>query len=61
MKTRLLTAALAVCTALAVLTFVAIALLRWPLLWVLLGIGGAACLWAYRVLALLAPEPETFP
>ena len=22
----------------------------WPLLWVLLGIGGSACLWAYRVL-----------
>jgi chromate transporter len=41
---------LAVCTALAVATFVAIALLRWPLAWVLLGIGGGACLWAYRVL-----------
>jgi len=39
-----------VCIALAVLTFVAIALLRWPLAWVLLGLGGAACLWAYRVL-----------
>ncbi|MDO9203390.1 MAG: chromate transporter [Hydrogenophaga sp.] len=39
------------CIALAVLTFVAIALLRWPLLWVLLGVGGGACLWAYRVLA----------
>ncbi len=38
------------CTVLAALTFVAIALLRWPLLWVLLGIGGGACLWAYRVL-----------
>ena len=39
-----------VCIGLAVLTFVAIALLRWPLAWVLLGLGGAACLWAYRVL-----------
>jgi chromate transporter len=39
------------CIALAALTFVAIALLRWPLLWVLLGIGGGACLWAYRVVA----------
>ncbi|MDO9148653.1 MAG: chromate transporter [Hydrogenophaga sp.] len=38
------------CVALAVLTFVAIALMRWPLLWVLPGIGGAACLWAYRVM-----------
>lgn len=40
-----------VCVFLAVLTFVAIGLLRWPLLWVLLGIGGGACLWAYRVLS----------
>lgn len=39
-----------VCIALASLTFVAIALLRWPLLWVLLGIGGGACVWAYQVL-----------
>jgi chromate transporter len=43
---------LGVCIGLAVLTFVAIALLRWPLAWVLLGLGGAACLWAYRVLGL---------
>jgi chromate transporter len=41
---------LGVCIGLAALTFVAIALLRWPLAWVLLGIGGSACLWAYRVL-----------
>lgn len=39
-----------VCIALAAATFVAIALLRWPLAWVLLVIGGGACLWAYRVL-----------
>ena len=39
-----------VCITLAALTFVAIALLRWPLLWVLLGIGGGACVWAYQVL-----------
>lgn len=39
-----------VCIGLAALTFIAIALLRWPLLWVLLGIGGMACLWAYRKL-----------
>jgi chromate transporter len=42
---------LGVCIALAALTFVAVALLRWPLLWVLLGIGGCACLWACRVLS----------
>jgi len=40
----------AACLLLATLTFVAIAMLRWPLLWVLLGLGGCACLWAYRVL-----------
>lgn len=39
------------CIFLAVLTFIAIGLLRWPLLWVLLSIGGGACLWAYRVLS----------
>ena len=39
-----------VCIGLAALTFVAIALLRWPLLWVLLTIGGGASVWAYRVL-----------
>lgn len=42
------------CLALAALTFVAIALLRWPLAWVLLGLGGAACAWAYRRLGMAA-------
>jgi len=40
-------ALLPVCMALVALTFVAIALLRWPLAWVLLGIGGAGCVWAW--------------
>jgi chromate transporter len=31
-------------------TFIAIALLRVPLIWVLLGLGGTAALWAYRLL-----------
>lgn len=35
---------------LAVITFVAIALLRAPLAWVLLGLGALACGWAYRQL-----------
>lgn len=35
------------CYLLAILTFVAIALLRWPLIWVLLGLGGVACSWAW--------------
>ncbi len=42
------------CMALAALTFVAIALLRWPLIWVLLGIGGAACVWAWVKLGVQA-------
>lgn len=41
------------CIGLAIVTFVAIALLRLPLAWVLLVVGGGACLWAYRVLGLL--------
>ncbi|WP_233505737.1 chromate transporter [Rhodoferax lacus] len=39
-----------VCWVLAALTFVAIAILRLPLAWVLLGVGGAACVYAYRTL-----------
>lgn len=38
------------CWSLAAITFTAIALLRIPLAWVLLGIGGLACTWAYRQL-----------
>lgn len=38
---------LPLCTALAVLTFIAIALLHWPLLWVLLVLGGSACVLAW--------------
>jgi chromate transporter len=41
---------MAVCWGLAVLSFMAIALLRLPLVWVLLGVGGLACIWAYRQL-----------
>ena len=42
---------LAACIALGALCFVAIALLRWPLAYVLLGLGGLACVMAYRKLA----------
>ena len=42
-----------VCIALAATTFIAIALLRVPLVWVLLGLGGLACLWACRQLGVL--------
>lgn len=40
-----------VCSSLAALSFVAVAWLRWPLIWVLLGLGGTACVWAYRLLS----------
>jgi chromate transporter len=36
------------CAAFALATFAAIALLRWPLLYVLLGLGGLACVMTYR-------------
>jgi len=39
-----------VCWAFVALTFVAIALMRVPLAWLLLSVGGAACVWAYRQL-----------
>jgi chromate transporter len=39
-----------VCTALAAMTFIAVAILRIPLAWVLLGLGTMATLWAYRQL-----------
>ena len=41
---------LPICMALGVLCFVAIALLRWPLAYVLLGLGGVACTAAYKKL-----------
>ena len=36
-----------VCTLVMLSTFIGVSLLRWPLLWVLLGIGSLACGWAY--------------
>jgi chromate transporter len=44
-----------VCAAVAVLTFVTIAILRWPLVWVLLGLGSLACLYAWKRLGAVAP------
>jgi chromate transporter len=38
---------LTVCTAVMLTTFAAVSLFRWPLLWVLLGIGSLACACAY--------------
>lgn len=42
---------LPLCIMLGVLCFIAIALLRWPLAYVLLGLGGLACAIAYKKLA----------
>jgi chromate transporter len=42
-----------VCWAITAITFIAIALLRLPLIWVLLGLGGLGALWAYRQLGRL--------
>lgn len=39
------------CVALGVLCFIAIAMLRWPLAYVLLGLGGLACAIAYKRLS----------
>lgn len=50
-----------VCWSLLVITFIAVALLRLPLAWVLFGIGAPACVWAFRQLgapAALAPPPD---
>lgn len=41
---------LGVCGVFAALTFAAIALLRWPLAWVLLGLGPLSCTWAWHQL-----------
>ncbi len=43
-----------VCVAVMVSTFLCVSLLRWPLIWVLLGIGSLACFWAYVQLTKLA-------
>lgn len=39
------------CIGFALASFVAVALLRWPLAWVLLGLGTVACTWAWHRLA----------
>jgi len=43
-----------VCAALGAVTFVAVAILRWPLVWVLLGLGLLACLYAWKRLGAVA-------
>jgi chromate transporter len=51
-----------VCIGLAVLAFVTVALLRWPLVWVLLALGVVACGYAWRQLAAAGTRyPATSP
>ncbi len=47
------------CLVLAALTFVSVGLLRWPLAWVLLGLGLVASAFAYRQLAPKAHTPAS--
>ena len=47
------------CFSVMLSTFVCVGLLRWPLLWVLLGIGSLACAWAYLQLSKLAAGEAT--
>lgn len=42
------TLGLRLCMAFGIACFIAVALLRWPLVYVLVGLGGLACLLAYR-------------
>jgi chromate transporter len=49
-----------VCWAFAAITFVAIGLLRLPLVWVLLAVGGAACVWTFRQLGQISAR-STLP
>lgn len=48
-----------VCIGLAVLSFVGVGVLRWPLAWVLLGVGVLGCGWAYAQLARHALDKES--
>ncbi len=56
LKTNVMGAA--VCWAFAAAVFAAIALLRLPLAWVLLGLGSAASVWAWRQLGRTAANKE---
>lgn len=47
-----------VCWALIAATFVAVAILRWPLIWILVLIGLPGCLWAYYCLGHIAGSKE---
>jgi chromate transporter len=48
-----------VCIAYAAITFVAIAWLHVPLIWVLLGVGSLSCAWTYRCLGKMTAGSKT--
>jgi chromate transporter len=48
-----------VCTVLGIAMFSAVALLRWPLAWVLLGLGAAACVFAWTRLVAQGVEADS--
>ena len=48
-----------VCLTLMILAFAGVALLRWPLVWVLLGLGAIGCVYAWRQLRQTRPAAET--
>jgi chromate transporter len=48
-------------TAIMLGTFIGVSLLRWPLIWVLLGIGSVACSWAYVQLTRRAKAGKAAP
>ena len=52
---------LPVCLALAASPFVGVALLRWPLAWVLLGLGAVACAYAWKQLPPHRPAAASLP
>ena len=49
------------CVALAILAFTGVALLRWPLVWVLLGLGSVACIYAWMKLRLATVPSKEEP
>ena len=52
---------IAACTAVMLGTFIGVSLLRFPLIWVLLGIGSLACGWAYVQLVRQANATKAAP
>lgn len=49
---------LPMCGAVMLVTFVCVSFVRWPLIWVLLGVGSVACAWAYGQLTRQMRQPK---